>query len=318
MFKYAIVVLGLLSGLNSRAEILLNGLMTSDAGFENYRVLEANGDRVSGIAASKGIAGHIERVPDPVNSSRYVIKSTITRDDQVIAGGVRSEISGNEDPFHVERWYGFGFMIPSQWSSTKNNINLFQVHDRADPDESGFRFATFHMEINPVNIVKIWNAYDADRVTSPPDVHPTADVDYTHRQLTEFSVTRDQWSYIVINVKWAADDGGFMSIWKDGELIFQEADHINTYNDIRGPWFKAGTYASATSTGWSVLSSYSTGILVGDSDESLDSITNLLQGYNLMPIPSVPEFNPILMFLTGLPIIIWYRRIAAYSVRQRV
>ncbi len=308
MLRSLLLALGIALCPVANAEILTNGLFSAVNGFESYRVLEADGIRLSGASSPDGIAGHIERVIDPIYPSRYVAKSTITRDDGIIAGGLRSEFSGNEDPFHTERWYGFGFLIPSDWSSTKNSISLFQVHDRADTDESGFRYATFHMEINPVDVVKIWNAYDPDRVTSPPEVHPTANVDYVHRQLGEFQVSRDQWTYIVVNVQWAADNTGFMNIWKDGDLIFEESDHINTYNDIRGPWFKAGTYASALSTGWTELSSYSTGVVVGDSGESLNSIMHLLQAQTLPQVPAVPEVDSLFLFLSGLPLLLWFGR----------
>jgi hypothetical protein len=271
--------------------------------------LEADGFRIGGHLSPDGIANHIERVADPIHPSRYVAKTTITRDDLLVAGGYRSEFSGNEDPFHTERWYGFGFMIPSDWSSTTNSVNLFQVHDRADLDESGFRYAAFHMEINPLDRVKVYNAYDADRLTTPPDVHPTANVDYVHRKLAEFSIVRDQWTYFVLNVSWAGDDTGFMNIWKDGELLFSESNHINTYNDIRGPWFKAGTYASGASTGWSTLSSYSTGIVVGDSGESLTSISSLI-------VSGVPEPVSAAMFAPGLLLVGLYATRKKWALRR--
>lgn len=315
VFKFLVVFLGVMAGPVVHADILTNGLLSSDAGFASYRILEANGSRTAGSLSPDGIAGHIERVADPVNPLRYVAKSTITRDDALIAGGYRSEFSGNEDPLFTERWYGFGFMIPSEWSSTKNSINLFQVHDRADIDESGFRYAAFHMEINPIDQVKVYNAYDADRVTSAPDVHPTANVDYVHRKLAEFSIVRDQWTYFVLNVRWAGDDSGSMNIWKDGEILFSENDHINTYNDVRGPWFKAGTYASGLSTGWTTLSSFSTGVVVGDGGESLASISRLIEGG---VVSSVPEPVGGAMFVAGLLMLGWYGKAKGLFVGRRL
>lgn len=306
MFKFLIVILAFTGGSVVHADILTNGLLSNDSGFASYRTLEANGTRISGFLSPDGVAGRIERVPDPLNTSRYVAKSTIAHDDALIAGGYRSEFSGYDDPFHTERWYGFGFMIPSDWSSTRDNINLFQIHDRADVDESGFRNPTFYMEIDPANHIKVFNAYDADRVTSPPSVRPTANVDYVRRQLAEFTIVRDQWTYFALNVRWAGDDSGFMNIWKDGELLFSESDHINTYNDIRGPYFKAGTYASGLSTGWTALSSYSTGVVVGDGSESLVSIARLIEAGDSGPISNVPEPAGGAMFVAGLLMLGWY------------
>lgn len=274
------------------AAILVDGRV-DEGNFGSYRILEANGQQLAARLHPDGIAGHLDRVPDPLGNGRFVIRASIGRSDIPIYGGIRSEMSGFEDPFGVERWYGFSFLIPDAWNSPEPAVKVFQIHDRADVGENGVRHPTLQLMINPARKVQLYNAYDEDFITTPPDVPPLPNVDYTFRKLAEWNLVTGSWVDIVIHAKWAADSTGFLHIWKDGQLLHSETDHINTFNDQRGVWFKAGTYALGRSDDWSSLWSYTTGVVVGDAGETFGSISALIAR-------PVPEPETALLLTGGL------------------
>jgi hypothetical protein len=102
-------------------------------------------------------------------------------------------------------------------------------------------------------------------------------------------------------VKWAADNTGFLEFWKDGTLLFQEKNHINTFNDERGVWFKTGLYD------WSShpesISVYSTGVMIGDGRETLQSMMSLSSLVPEQSMSAVPEPSVYLVMVAGLMVI---------------
>ena len=154
--------------------------------------------------------------------------------------------------------------------------------------------------------LKLINAFDYDRITSPSGTASIAGIDYERRELTSWALDTGKWTFLELHVKWAGDDTGFLEFWKDGVLLFQEKDHINTFNDERGVWFKSGLYD------WSLhpesISAYSTGVMIGDRNERFQS----------MSISLVPEPSVYLMMMTGLLGIGFaaYKRRAALMTRD--
>jgi hypothetical protein len=292
MKKYGLLtLLGLQCSLAAGA-ILVDGRL--DVGdFASYAVLEANGQQISGPLNPAGIPGHLDRVPDPLGSDRIVGRALINRDDAPIYGGIRSELNGRQDPFNTGRWYGFSFLIPDAWDSPEPAVKVFQIHDRADVGENGVRHPTLQLMINPARKVQLYNAYDYDLITTPSDVLPLPNIDYTFRKLAEWDLVTGVWVTMVIHASWAGNDTGFLHVWRDGQMLFTETDHINTFNDLAGVWFKTGTYALGRSDDWTSLWSYNTGVVVGDHLESYASISALIS----MP---VPEPSTWLLLAAGL------------------
>ncbi|MGH8763688.1 MAG: PEP-CTERM sorting domain-containing protein, partial [Nitrosospira sp.] len=69
-------------------------------------------------------------------------------------------------------------------------------------------------------------------------------------------------------------------------LLFRETNHINTFDDDRGVWFKNGVYNWSPSA--ESISSYTTGVIIGDRMETIQSMS------------VVPEPSGYLMMLAGL------------------
>ena len=266
------------------ADVVFDGRL-SDGNFSGYRTLEADGVVLAGAVAPNGIQAHLERVPDPTGSGKSVMRATHIYGDLPTSGGYRSEFSTFKDPVGSERWYSWGYYLPETFKTVKNDVAIAQIHDTADVGESNMRNPTLAVLVRGDRL-KLINAFDYDRITSPSGTASIAGIDYERRELTSWALDTGKWTFLELHVKWAGDDTGFLEFWKDGVLLFQEKDHINTFNDERGVWFKSGLYD------WSLhpesISAYSTGVMIGDRNERFQSMS-------LVPEPSV-----YLMMMTGL------------------
>jgi hypothetical protein len=267
-------------------DVVLDGRF-SKGDFSAYRALEANGGTFHGALVPRGIPARLEQVADPAGSGKVVMRATHVYGDVPTNGGYRSELNAFQDPVGSERWYSWGYYLPETFKATKNDVIIAQIHDTADVDESNSRNPTLAVLVQD-DKVKLLNVFDYDRITSPSGTAPIAGVDYERRELTSWNLDTGKWTFLDLHVKWAADDTGFLEFWKDGVLLFQEQNHINTFNDERGVWFKSGLYD------WSAnpmpVSAYYTGVLIGDGKETFQSMSMSL----------VPEPNVYLLMLTGL------------------
>jgi hypothetical protein len=295
-----------LSGGFAYADIVFDGRLSNN-NFSGYRALEADDAIFAGALAPNGIHARLERVLDPAGSGKSVMRATHIYGDLPTSGGYRSEFSTFKDPVGSERWYSWGYYLPETFKTVKNDVAIAQIHDTADVGESNMRNPTLAVLVQGDRL-KLINAFDYDRITSPSGTASIAGIDYERRELTSWALDTGKWTFLELHVKWAGDDTGFLEFWKDGVLLFQEKDHINTFNDERGVWFKSGLYD------WSLhpesISAYSTGVMIGDRNERFQSMS-----MSLVPEPSV-----YLMMMTGLLGIGFaaYKRRAALMTRDEI
>ena len=294
-----------LSGFAS-ADIVFDGRF-SKGNFSGYRALETNGATLEGAAVPNGVPGRLERVPDPAGSGKSVMRATDIHGDLPTNGGHRSEFSTFKDPVGSDRWYSWGYYLPETFKTAKNDVAIAQIHDTADVGESNMRNPTLAVLVQGDRL-KLINAFDYDRITSPSGTASLAGIDYERRELASWALDTGKWTFLELHVKWAADDTGFIEFWKDGVLLFQEQNHINTFNDERGVWFKSGLYD------WSPdpesISAYSTGVLIGDRNETFQSMS-----MSLVPEPSV--YLMMMMGLLGIGFSAYKRR-AALRTRDEI
>jgi hypothetical protein len=274
-----------LSGSFAWADVVFDGQFNT-GDFSRYQ-LETNGVGYSSNVPPNGVPGHLERVLDPAGSGKWVALATRATGDAPTHGGYRSEMSAPTDSIGSERWYSWGYYLPDTWKDAKNVAVIAQVHDKPDADESGARHAPLVLWIQGDNL-KLINSFDYDRVTAPAGTLSIKGVDYEQRDLASWELETGKWTYLDLHVKWAGDDSGFLEFWKDGVLLFQERNHINTFNDERGVWFKNGAYDWSPNS--EPISTYSTGVKIGDENETYQSMT----------MSVVPEPSAYLMMLLGL------------------
>ncbi|ARO86549.1 hypothetical protein EBAPG3_001420 [Nitrosospira lacus] len=273
---------------HASADIVFDGRF-SEGDFSRYAAVEANGTAINATLAPHGIAGHLERVLDPAGSGGSVMRATRLFGDSSTSGGFRSEVSASKDPMGSERWYSWGYYLPDSLRSVKNELVIAQIQSLADTGESSLRYPTLALVVQDDKI-KLSNSFDYDRITSPLGTSPKAGIDFERRELASWTLDTEKWTFLDLHVKWAADNTGFLEFWKDGVLLFQEENHINTFNDEHGLWFKTGTYVFPTLSTWPSVTTYSSGVKIGDGKETFQS----------MAISVVPEPNIYVMMMTGL------------------
>jgi len=133
--------------------------------------------------------------------------------------------------------------------------------------------------------LKLINVFDYDKITSPAGTRPITGVDYERRELASWDLHTGRWTFLDLHVKWAANDTGFLEFWKDGTLLFQEKNHINTFNDERGVWFKSGLYDWSPSP--EPVSTYFSGVIIRDDEKEM------FQSMSFVPESSI-SLNPLL------------------------
>jgi len=250
------------------ADIVFDGRL-SKGDFSGYRALEANGTLFGGALAPSGISSRLEQVRDPAGSGQLVMRATHVHGDLPTYGGYRSELSTFHDPIDSERWYSWGYYLPEAFTTAKNDVVIAQVHNTADIRESNSRNPTLAVLVQDGRI-KLINAFDYDKITSPAGTRPIAGVDYERRELASWDLHAGRWTFLDLHVKWAANNTGFLEFWKDGKLLFQEKNHINTFNDQQGVWFKSGLYDWSSSP--DSISTYFSGVIIRDEKEMFRSM----------------------------------------------
>lgn len=267
------------------ADVVFDGRFNK-SDFSGYRALETDGAFFSGLSMPNGIPAHLDRVLDPAGSGKLVMRATHVVGDMPTFGGYRSELSASRDPVGSERWYSWGYFLPDTFKAAKNDIVIAQIHDTSDIGESDWRSPTLAVFAQDERFI-LMNAFDSDRVTSRSGTISEAGVDYERRELTSWDIETGKWVYLDLHVKWAGDETGFLEFWKDGVLLFKESNHINTFDDERGVWFKSGVYWSPNPE---FISTYFSGVKIGDENETFQSMT----------MSAVPEPSVYLMMMVGL------------------
>lgn len=270
LFFNILALTGVALSFNAGASIEFEGRF-SDGGFQGYS-LEANGIAGSGYDYPMGIPGHLSLATDPEDPVRVVMAASQLSDDLPTHRGHRSEVSAPISPQGAERWYSWGMYIPASWDPPDGTaVAVMQIHDLPDAFDSA-RPPPLMVSIRDGE-VNIFNTYDHDKMTKGS---------FVHRTLASWALQANKWTYFDIHAIWAGDDSGSLEIWKDGVSLFSEAGHINTYNDDRGVWFKAGIYDYDDYRGSSSsLTALFTGVRIGDGAESLRSMTMVPEPSNV-------------------------------------
>ncbi len=199
------------SGIWSEIPLVLQAWgQTQSAGvIANRGELEATGIEIDGEL-------RFGTVSDPLAENGNVIEYRIDSGDPETVGGVRTETVHYSLPSNQEFWQATRMMF-EDWSGSTDKQIVFQWHDG---DNSGLGppapVLAFYVTGSKLGIKA---SYDSAPVPGPN----------TYQSVTLFeeaaSPVAGVWHDLIIHAKVSpfVEDGGFIRIWRDGELI---VDHV--------------------------------------------------------------------------------------------
>lgn len=220
------------------------------------------GKVVAAIDQPSGVPNRVELLSDHYGRAR-VASLSLGDEDPLTALGKRTEIVGPIEPLQVERWYAWSYFIPETWQASRTVISQF--HETEDQVDFAVHPPALAFQTQLDGTVTIRNAFDRNVATTPSS--------YQVRPLASYELDIGRWTTIAMHVLWTPSDNGFMKIYKNGQVIFTENGHPNTFNDSLGPGFKAGLY-DPEQLGVGVQTIQLAGYVSGDAGESLATITS--------------------------------------------
>ncbi len=219
--------------------LLLVGLQPSSAvGAELIYTADFEGGSLSPLSPS----GNSPTVQNSfTRNGKQAMKTYLNR--LTSATSYRTEVSVSRDNCAVigqEYWYGFSIYLPGPYAHDELDETVAQWHHVKDQETTdGAIVDTTH---NPPVALSIDNGEWRLKVRWAA-TQPTLAADMKGVALPLGPQSTDKWTDWVFRIKWAYDDSGILQVWKNGVLVVNR-NGPNTYNDIKGPWFKMGIYKS--------------------------------------------------------------------------
>lgn len=220
-----------------------------------------NGDIPSGnfgqyTQLETGNAAGLTEVPDPLDSSRMVLRAYMTSADPQApgAGSYRSELSiGQQEETSVvgtTRWYRWGCMIP-EWATGGNNAIIFQIHDRPDVGD-------------PDRVPPIYWRIDGQArmsliVSGPVSAGDDNDVSVTVIDADDPLI--GEWNDWVFRVVYEWDGTGELDVWRNRRQVLRLRNIATCYQDVDSNYAKCGVYIPSGAENKTV---YHRGITVAD------------------------------------------------------
>lgn len=202
-------------------------------------------------------------VDDPAGSGETVVQTTVYESDTLAALGRRAELWYQGPDVGQTVWWWWATYLPADWPDASVDFCTFQFHDTPDVGDLA-RPPTMLGWIDYFGRFQLWNAYDTNATTSPAKTS-------FDRQLLAWKQPKGQWIEWVMQVTWSATIGsGSLALWRDRRKVYNETDHINTYNDTEGPHWKQGVYNYFSKSGWTSRTQYGKGLVVGDTYTTFD------------------------------------------------
>jgi len=187
----------------------------------------------------------------------------------------RSELSqkGNYK-IGEEYWFGFSLQLPTYYTQDRlsNEEIHFQMHGvpRFDIGEP-WRNPLFAISVKDMNWFAVSRGDPRENITGPP---------FHYKYDNEAPIGKAEpgkWVDFIYHTLYKFDGTGFVQIYKDNVLVFNQQNTGTCYNDEKGPYMKIGTYKwdweehkNYTST--SVVTDYWE-VKVGDSTSSKDEVS---------------------------------------------
>jgi hypothetical protein len=152
-----------------------------------------------------------------------------------VSQGLRAELRDwYNAPFEEDVWYGFSTYLPASFRPPPGvGVVLAQWHDQAElGDPSGKPpFALRYLD----GTLRFTGAFSQTASHDP-------DRRYVLHEIQ--NIGRERWLDFVFRIKWSRTGDSSIDAFLEGESIFRFDGPLGYRNQIKGPYFKLGVYAS--------------------------------------------------------------------------
>ena len=152
-----------------------------------------------------------------------------------VSQGARAELRDwYNAPLEAETWYGFSTYLPMSFAPPKGvGVVLAQWHDQAElGDPSG----------KPPLAIRYLDG--ALRFTGAFSKIASPDPDQLHLFHEIPEIAHDVWFDFVFRIHWSKKENSRVEAFLDGKSLFRFEGPLGYRNQIKGPYFKIGVYAS--------------------------------------------------------------------------
>ena len=152
-----------------------------------------------------------------------------------VSQGARAELRDwYNAPLEAETWYGFATFLPRDFTPPRNvGVVLAQWHDQAElGDPSGKP----PLAIRYVDGVLRFTGAFSQVASDDPDQR------YVFHEIA--GIAHDVWFDFVFAIHWSKIGNSRIEAFLDGKSLFRFVGPLGYRNQIKGPYFKLGVYAS--------------------------------------------------------------------------
>ncbi len=174
-----------------------------------------------------------------VRSGTKACRFEIRPGDEV-SQGLRAELRDwYNAPFEADTWYGFSTYLPADFSPPEGvGIVLAQWHDQAELGDPAGKppFAIRYLD----GVLRFTGAFSQIASHDP-------DRRYVLHEIP--AVPHEVWLDFVFRIHWSHTGDSAIDAYLDGRQIFAFRGPLGYRNQIKGPYFKFGVYASGAIEG---------------------------------------------------------------------
>lgn len=176
-----------------------------------------------------------------------------------ISQGLRAELRDwYNAPFEEDTWYGFATYLPKDFDPPRGvGVVLAQWHDQAELGDPAGKppLAIRYLD----GSLRFTGAFSEVASQNP-------DKRYVFHEISR--IANDRWLDFVFRIHWSRTGDSSIDAFLGGERIFRFDGPLGYRNEIKGPYFKLGVYASGEIDG--PLVAYHDNYSRADSYEAVD------------------------------------------------